>query len=95
MQIVTDETMAAPADGTNAEPQAGVAVQSTTVTAHFKMIFLSVLGLTCFTFLSLVLLSVFVRKPTEQAQNVMTIAGTISQMGVGAIFGLLGGVKST
>ncbi|WP_381802139.1 hypothetical protein [Streptomyces niveus] len=81
---------AAPA--TTEAPQ--TAQQETTVTAHFKMIFICVLVITLLAFVVFVLVGIFIKEPTKRAQNVSAICATISQMGFGAIFGLLGGVRS-
>jgi hypothetical protein len=64
--------------------------QTTSVPAHFKMIFIWVAIITLITFAVFVATGIFIKKPTEEAKNVSAICGTICQMGFGAIFGLLG-----
>ncbi|MEV2261057.1 hypothetical protein AB0J13_20615 [Streptomyces anulatus] len=73
-------------------PQDGSApVAVTTVTAHFKMVFLAVLVITIGTLAANLYIAIFVEKPTEAAKSAMDTCSTLTNLGFGAIVGLLGG----
>jgi hypothetical protein len=56
----------------------------------FKMIYLSAVGLTVLVFAAWVLLASFAQ-PTDAARSLISGCETISKLGFGALFGLVGG----
>ncbi|MEV7700784.1 hypothetical protein AB0O62_30200 [Streptomyces sp. NPDC086779] len=63
----------------------------TTVTAHFKMVFIAVLLITIATLAANLYIAIFVEKPTEAAKSAMDTCSTLTNLGFGAMVGLLGG----
>ncbi|MGW3448961.1 hypothetical protein [Streptomyces sp. NPDC001076] len=63
----------------------------TTVTAHFKLVFLSVTLITVLTLAASLYIGIFVQKPTEAAKSAMDTCSTLANLGFGAMVGLLGG----
>ncbi|MFG3064809.1 hypothetical protein ACGFYM_40650 [Streptomyces sp. NPDC048231] len=63
----------------------------TTVSAHFKMVFIAVVVITTGALLADLYIAVFVPKPSEAAKSAMNTCSTIANLGFGAIVGLLGG----
>lgn len=61
------------------------------VSSHFKLVFLSVLGLTLVVFVTDVALVMALTTPNDQAKSLMDTCTKIVLIGVGAIAGLLGG----
>lgn len=78
----------------NAEQVPVVAVATpevTTVTAHFKLVFLCVSVITVLTLVASLYIGIFVEKPTEAAKSAMDTCSTLANLGFGAMVGLLGG----
>jgi hypothetical protein len=76
------------------EPTASPTVtvtSTTTVTSHFRMVFLTVAGLTVTLLISLSVLSLVMPDPTEQQQKLLDLFTTLVTAGFGAIVGLIGG----
>jgi hypothetical protein len=63
----------------------------TTVTAHFKLVFLCVTVITVLTLMASLYIGIFVEKPTEAAKSAMNTCATLANLGFGAMVGLLGG----
>ncbi len=63
----------------------------TTVTTHFKLIFIGVLTITGAALLASIALGILIQDQTEASQSAASTVSTIAQMGFGAIVGLLGG----
>ncbi|MGV9271775.1 hypothetical protein [Streptomyces griseosporeus] len=63
----------------------------TTVTAHFKLVFLCVTVITLLTLVASLYIGIFVEKPTEAAKSAMDTCSTLANLGFGAMVGLLGG----
>lgn len=61
------------------------------VSEHFKLVFLSVLGLTVATLLASVCMSVFVGSPDSAVNGAITWTSSLCKIGFGTIIGLLGG----
>ncbi|MFD8749388.1 hypothetical protein ACFV0O_00150 [Kitasatospora sp. NPDC059577] len=62
-----------------------------TITPVFRLVFFSVLGLTVASLVTTVWLVLAVHDPNDQAKSLVENLLTIAKLGVGAIFGLLGG----
>ncbi|MGW5787066.1 hypothetical protein ACWEWK_24105 [Streptomyces sp. NPDC003757] len=83
--------MASPAEDLAVAPvQAGTAAV-TTVSSHFKMVFIAVVAITIGALAANLYIAIFVEKPTEAAKSAMDTCSTIANLGFGAIVGLLGG----
>jgi hypothetical protein len=65
--------------------------QLTTLTPIFKLVFLSVLGITFVALLVNVALVIFLNAPSDQAKSLIETCSTILKAGFGAIVGLIGG----
>ncbi|MFH9808878.1 hypothetical protein ACH4NO_10465 [Streptomyces olivaceus] len=63
----------------------------TTVSSHFKMVFIAVVVITVGALAANLYIAIFVPKPTEAAKSAMDTCATIANLGFGAIVGLLGG----
>lgn len=63
----------------------------TTVTAHFKMVFLCVMVITLLTLTASLYIAIFIQKPTEAAKSAMDTCSNLASLGFGAMVGLLGG----
>lgn len=63
----------------------------TTVTAHFKLVFISVTVFTALTLLASLYIGIFVEQPTDAGKSAMETCSTIANLGFGAMVGLLGG----
>ncbi|MEU9285012.1 hypothetical protein AB0D57_09850 [Streptomyces sp. NPDC048275] len=63
----------------------------TTVTAHFKLVFICVTVITVLTLMASLYIGIFVEKPTEAAKSAMDTCSTLANLGFGAMVGLLGG----
>ncbi|MEU3341396.1 hypothetical protein [Streptomyces sp. NPDC006668] len=74
--------------GTNGQPN-GAAI--TTVSAHFKMVFIAVVVITVGAFAGDLYIAIFMPKPSDAATSAMDTCSTITNLGFGAIVGLLGG----
>jgi hypothetical protein len=79
-------------------PQAGADTEATahithtaTLTPAFKLVFLTVLGLTTTALILNVFLVVLLNEPNDQAKNLIDTCSTITKAGFGAIVGLIGG----
>lgn len=86
----TSET-AATAVGTQATLADTATPAVTTVTAHFKLVFICVTVITLLTLLASLYIGIFVEKPTEAAKSAMDTCSTLANLGFGAMVGLLGG----
>jgi hypothetical protein len=73
------------------EPVVTAAPAVTTVTAHFKLVFICVTVITLLTLLASLYIGIFVEKPTEAAKSAMETCSTLANLGFGAMVGLLGG----
>jgi hypothetical protein len=78
-QAMTETTTVAPATG------------ETSVSQHFRLVFFGVLAITLLTLGASLYIGIFVAKPTEAAKSAMETCSTLSQLGFGAMVGLLGG----
>ncbi|WP_086564719.1 hypothetical protein [Streptomyces africanus] len=67
------------------------APEVTTVTAHFKLVFLCVTVITVLTLAASLYIGIFVEKPTDAAKSAMDTCSTLANLGFGAMVGLLGG----
>jgi len=65
--------------------------QLTTLTPIFKLVFLSILGITIAALIVNVALVVFLHAPNDQAKSLIDTCSTILKAGFGAIVGLIGG----
>ncbi|MEZ7007419.1 hypothetical protein [Streptomyces sp. AD55] len=83
-------TVRAPVAG-QAPAVVAAAPEVTTVTAHFKLVFLCVTAITVLTLLAALYIGVFVGEPTEAATSAMNTCSTLANLGFGAMVGLLGG----
>lgn len=63
----------------------------TTVTAHFKLVFICVTVITVLSLAASLYIGVFVPDPTEAAKSAMNTCSTLANLGFGAMVGLLGG----
>ncbi|GGX65547.1 hypothetical protein GCM10010358_19900 [Streptomyces minutiscleroticus] len=63
----------------------------TTITAHFKLVFICVALITVLTLMASLYIGIFVEKPTEAAKSAMDTCSTLANLGFGAMVGLLGG----
>lgn len=85
------EEVVGPAEGlAAAQVQDGTAAV-TTVSSHFKMVFIAVVAITVGALAANLYIAIFVEKPTEAAKSAMDSCSTIANLGFGAIVGLLGG----
>lgn len=84
-------TGAADAPTISAAPSTSTQPVITTVTAHFKLVFLCVTVITVLTLLASLYIGIFVEKPTEAAKSAMSTCSTLANLGFGAMVGLLGG----
>ena len=66
-------------------------MSSTAVSAHFKMIFLAVFGLTTAMLLVRIGVAVAVEQPNDGVKDAMTTCNLLANAGFGAILGLIGG----
>jgi hypothetical protein len=71
-----------------AAPQA---VATTTVSVHFKMIFLAVFSLTVALLIVRVSVAIMVGNPSESLKEAMSTCSLLGNAGFGAILGLIGG----
>jgi hypothetical protein len=81
----------APATGVPGAVAGTPAPAVTTVTAHFKLVFLCVTVITLLTLVASLYIGIFVEKPTEAAKSAMDTCSTLANLGFGAMVGLLGG----
>lgn len=72
-------------------PSSQHAVSSTTVSAHFKMIFLAVFSLTAALLVTRVGVGIMVANPTDSLKDAMSTCNLLGNAGFGAILGLIGG----
>jgi hypothetical protein len=68
-----------------------VTPQTTVLTPFFKLVFLTVLGLTLLSIAIDLFLVMMVNNPSEQAKSLIETCSTTWKMGFGAIVGLIGG----
>ncbi|GAA5705806.1 hypothetical protein Save01_06660 [Streptomyces avermitilis] len=88
----TRTDVATPALAPETAPEAVAAAPGvTTVTAHFKLVFICVTVITVLTLLASLYIGIFVEKPTEAAKSAMDTCSTLANLGFGAMVGLLGG----
>ena len=87
---MSDE-LASSVTGAAADQAAADAPAVTTVTAHFKLVFIGVMVITVFTLAANLYIGIFVANPTEAAKSAMATCSTIANLGFGAMVGLLGG----
>ncbi|MBZ6106375.1 hypothetical protein KVH20_28805 [Streptomyces olivaceus] len=66
-----------------------------TVSQHFRLVFFGVLAITLLTLGASLYIGIFIAKPTEAAKSAMDTCSTLSQLGFGAMVGLLGGKAVT
>ncbi|MGE9696045.1 hypothetical protein ACQKFA_20040 [Streptomyces sp. CH6] len=90
-EAVAAQVVADTADTTAAPSAAGGA----TVSQHFRLVFFGVLAITLLTLTASLYIGIFVAKPTEAAKSVMETCSNLSQLGFGAMVGLLGGKAVT
>ncbi|MFJ9915426.1 hypothetical protein [Actinacidiphila glaucinigra] len=76
---------------TQGAPNDAAAPALTTVTAHFKLVFICVTVITLLTLVASLYIGIFVAKPTEAAKSAMDTCSTLANLGFGAMVGLLGG----
>ncbi|MFE1235602.1 hypothetical protein [Streptomyces tendae] len=86
---MSDSAAAPVTDETGQPPPPEPAV--TTVTAHFKLVFISVAAITLITLMASLYIGIFVEKPTEATKSAMNTCSTLANLGFGAMVGLLGG----
>jgi hypothetical protein len=77
-----------------AESDAGRAVSATTVSTHFKMIFLAVFGLSAALLGVRIGVGILMQSPTEDLKDAMSTCTQLGIAGFGAILGLIGGKLS-
>ncbi|MFE2970018.1 hypothetical protein ACFXKC_41380 [Streptomyces sp. NPDC059340] len=87
---MSDE-LASPVTATAADQAPTSTPAVTTVTAHFKLVFIGVMVITVFTLAASLYIGVFVKEPTEAAKSAMDTCSTLANLGFGAMVGLLGG----
>ncbi|MFI5973797.1 hypothetical protein [Streptomyces sp. NPDC051452] len=63
----------------------------TTVSVHFKLVFICVTVITVLALAASLYIGIFVEKPTEAAKSAMNTCSTLANLGFGAMVGLLGG----
>lgn len=63
----------------------------TLVTPRFRLVFLSVLGLTTLLLMADVILAITVKNSTPQVSDLIDLCSRLATIGFGAIIGLLGG----
>ena len=68
---------------------------TTAPTAWFRMVFLSVLGLTVLSLLTSAALATMVSEPSEEVKRLIETCSTTWKLGFGAIVGLIGGKTLT
>jgi predicted permease len=73
-----------------AEPQP-MHIPVTKLTPIFKLVFLSVFGITILAFVGWGVLSLAFPQPSDEAKGFFQACSTITQLGFGAIVGLIGG----
>ena len=71
--------------------RAATTVRQTTLTPAFKLVFLTVLGLTVGALIANIILVVAIPNPNDDARTLIDTCSTIVKTGFGAIVGLLGG----
>jgi hypothetical protein len=82
--------MSSPQAGAGAEATAHI-THTATLTPAFKLVFLTVLGLTMTALILNVILVVLLSDPNDQAKSLIDTCSTIAKAGFGAIVGLIGG----
>ncbi|MFF1681586.1 hypothetical protein ACFVYG_36755 [Streptomyces sp. NPDC058256] len=87
---MSDNVAGPPPDITTRQTRAEDAAV-TTVTAHFKMVFICVTVITVLTLAASVYIGVAVAKPSDSAKSAMDTCSTLAKLGFGAIIGLLSG----
>jgi hypothetical protein len=87
---MSDE-LTSPAASTTADQAPDDAPAVTTITAHFKLVFIGVMVITVFTLAASLYIGIFVKNPTEAAKSAMATCSTLANLGFGAMVGLLGG----
>ncbi|WP_432198533.1 hypothetical protein [Streptomyces sp. bgisy027] len=85
------EGIAGPAEGLGADAAQVDTAAVTTVTSHFKMVFIAVVVITVGALAANLYIAIFIPKPTDAAKSAMDTCATIANLGFGAIVGLLGG----
>jgi hypothetical protein len=70
---------------------AQVEVSTETLSPVFKLVFLSVLGITLLAFAVNVALVLAIENPSDEATGLIETCSTITKAGFGAIVGLIGG----
>lgn len=72
-------------------PEGAEAVTTETLSPVFKLIFLSVLGITLLAFAVNVVLVLAIADPSDEATGLLETCSTITKLGFGAMVGLIGG----
>jgi hypothetical protein len=67
-----------------------VSVPEVVIGTHFKMIWLTITGLTLMLALADILLSVLIKNPTTSTQQAIAMCDTFAKVGFGGIFGMVG-----
>ena len=73
------------------DSSAGSPVAPTTVSVHFKMIFLAVFSLTVALLAARVGVAIMVVNPSDSLKDAMSTCNMLSNAGFGAMLGLIGG----
>lgn len=66
------------------------AIPEVVIGSHFKMIWLTITGLTIMLALADILLSVLIQHPTAAAQQAISMCDSFAKVGFGGIFGMIG-----
>jgi hypothetical protein len=70
--------------------QKSSSVPDVIIGTHFKMIWLTITGLTLMLALADILLSVLIRSPNSSTQQAIAMCDTFATVGFGGIFGMIG-----
>jgi hypothetical protein len=73
------------------DPSVGSPTAPTTVSVHFKMIFLAVFSLTVALLAARVGVAIMVVSPSDSLKDAMSTCNMLSNAGFGAMLGLIGG----
>ena len=86
-----------PASGTTGEAGSqrdsqavAIAASQVVISAHFKMIWITITCLTVSLALADIAMSLMVAHPTDSGQQAITMCDTFAKVGFGAIFGMIG-----
>jgi hypothetical protein len=67
-----------------------ISVPRVVIGAHFKMIWITITGLTIMLTVVDILMSILIKHPTASAQQAIAMCDTFAKVGYGAIFGMIG-----